>query len=147
MVEDQAGAVVDQPQTAGGDQQVGVAPGTVDVADQRVEPEHLPGEFRLHLEAERVEVERPADERHPEVAATAGPDLVLDLRVRLAAGQHRVEVDHDQLGHGQAEPPAQLAGQHLGDQRLAALRGPAPLERVEPVVVGLDQARHRAAFT
>ncbi|KDN81421.1 hypothetical protein KCH_68680 [Kitasatospora cheerisanensis KCTC 2395] len=146
VVEDQAGAVVDEPQAAGGDQQVGVAPGAVDVADQGVEPEHPGGGVGVHLEAQRVEVQRPGHVRHAEVGAPAGPHLVLDLHLGLAAGEHRVEVDQGEFGHRQAEPAAEFAGQHLGDQRLAALGRADPFQDVQPAVVGLDQAWHRTAF-
>ena len=44
VVEDQRGAVVDQPGPAVPQQHVRVAPGAVDVADERVEPQHPAGE-------------------------------------------------------------------------------------------------------
>ena len=53
--------------------------------------------------------------------------------------------DH-QLGHRQSEGPPQLAGDDLGHQRAGALPGAAELHDVQPVVVGLDEPRHRAAL-
>ena len=47
VVERQRGAVVDQVQPAVPEQHVRVAPRAVDVADQRVEPQHPPGERRV----------------------------------------------------------------------------------------------------
>ncbi len=47
----------------------------------------------------------------------------------------------DELGHEQAEPARELADDHLGDERPQALAGAAELDHVQPVVVGLDEAR------
>ena len=52
----------------------------------------------------------------------------------------------DEVGHGQADRPAELAGQPLGDERARALAGAAELDDVQPVVVGLDEAGQRAAL-
>ena len=46
VVEVQRGAVVDQPQVAVPDQQVGVAPAAVDVGDERVQPQRPGGDVR-----------------------------------------------------------------------------------------------------
>jgi hypothetical protein len=73
-------------------------------------------------------------------------DQLLDLGVGLGVGQARVDVDEHDLRHAQPEPPRDLADEHLGDERLDALPGAAELDDVQAVVVGLDEAGHRAAF-
>lgn len=75
----------------------------------------------------------------------AGGVQIADLLVGLAVGDRRVEVDQDQLGEAQPQGPCQLPHDHLGDQRLAALRGAGELDDVRPQVVGLDDRGHGAA--
>ena len=80
------------------------------------------------------------------VAAAAGLHELLDLGVRLGRRQQRIDVDEHDLRDAQAERAGDLADDHLGDQRLQALPGAAELDDVQPVVVGLDEAGHRAAL-
>ncbi len=68
---------------------------------------------------------------------------VLDLLVRLPLAEARVEVDGHQSGHGQSEPPPELAADDLGDQRLRPLARAAELDDVQAVVVGLDDRRQQ----
>ena len=66
-------------------------------------------------------------------------------RARRAPSAGSSSTTHE-LGHRQAERARQLAGDHLGDERLRALAGAAELHDVQAVVVGLDEAGQRAAL-
>lgn len=79
---------------------------------------------------------------HAEVDPCAGGVQVADLLVGLGVRDRRVEVHQHQLREPQSERPRQLADDHLGDQRLAALRGAGELDDVRAQVVRLDDARH-----
>ena len=94
-----------------------------------------------------AERQRTGQEVHPQVQAVAGPDEVVDLLVRLGVAERAGDLDADQVRHGQADRPADLAGEPLGDQRARTLAGPAELDHVEPVIVGLDESGQRAALT
>jgi hypothetical protein len=139
--------VVDEPQVAVVHQQVGVAPGAVDVVDQRVEPDDPPGLLGAHREGERVEAEGTGEEVHAEVGAAAAPQQVLHLLFGFAEAQHRVHLDGDQTGHPEAEPAGEFAADDLGHQRLAALPRAGELGDVRPEVVGLDEPRQGTALT
>ena len=125
-------------------QQVRVAPAPVDVAHERVEPDHLPRQRRVPGERGGVEVERAGQVVDPEVGPGARPQQVLDLLVGLGHGQGRVDVDHDELRHGQSQPTGQPAGHDLGHQRGGPLTRPAELDHVGAQVVGLHEARQGA---
>src|SRR6185503_16667550 len=71
VVPDHRGTVVDEPQLAVPHQQVGVAPGAVDVVDQGVEPDDPARLPRAHLEGEGVEADGAGEEVHPEVRSAA----------------------------------------------------------------------------
>ena len=90
--------------------------------------------------------QRAGEEVHAEVRAGAAGDQLLDLGVGLGRPEHRVELDLDQLRHQETEAPGQLADDHLGHERPQPLAGAPELDHVQPVVVGLDQARQRAAL-
>ncbi len=147
VVPDHGGAVVDEPQAVVPDQQVGVAPGAVDIVDQRVEPDHTAGLHGVDLEGERVETEGTGQEVHAEVEPAAGLEERLHLGVGLAAADDRVQLDPGQLRHAQPQPAAELPADHLGDQRLAALAGAGEFHDIGPEIVRLDDAGERAALT
>ena len=140
-------AVVDQPEPAVPEQQVGLLRGAVDVRHERVEPDDVGGELgssragRRRRRAARRGGSRPRGS----CPALAGMQ-VLDLgsgSARPSAGS--TSTTHE-LRHRETEGPRQLADDDLGDQR----RGPWPAPRnfsdVEPVVVGLDEAGQRSAL-
>ena len=95
---------------------------------------------------ERIEGDRSGQVVERQVQAGAVVDQRVDLGVGLGARQVGIELGEDDLRHRQAERPRDLAGDELGDQRLRALAGAAELQHVQPVVVGLDDRRQRAAF-
>src|SRR5262249_36007106 len=113
VVEDEGGAVVDQPQPrgcgaeGGPDHEVGAVHGAVDVHGQRVQPDDP---ARLH----RVDGAGPGDLGgevpgagevvHAEVETGARVQQVAHLLVRFVRGDGRVEVREDQFGHAQSEP-------------------------------------------
>ncbi len=156
VVEDEGRAVVDQPQArgrgaeGGPDHEVGAVHGPVDVHRERVQPDDAPGLPRVHREHLGDlgrEVGAARQVVHAEVEPRAGVQQVPHLLVRLGLGERRVEVREHQLRHPQPQLPGQLAHDHLGDQRLAALRGAGELQDVGAEVVGLDDGGHGAAGT
>src|SRR5438309_6081855 len=116
MVEVQRGSVVDEPDVLVPDQEVRVAPGPVDVLDQRVEPEQLAGEVLVRGPAERVESGAAGQVVDGQVDSGARLEQMLDLLVRFALGDPRVEVRQGELGGAEAEPPGELAADDLRDQ-------------------------------
>ena len=146
VVEVQRGPVVDEPDVTVPDQQVGVAPGAVDVLDQRVEPEQLAGEVLVHGPAQRVEPGGAGEEVHGEVEARARPEQILDLLVRLARGDPRVQVGEGELRRPQAERAGQLTRDDLRDERERPLARATELEHVGAEVVGLHETRQAAAL-
>ena len=50
-------------------------------------------------------------------------DELLQLLVRLGVAEAAVHVDRDDLGHGQPERPADLAGEPFGHERARTLAG------------------------
>lgn len=147
VLPDHGGAVVDDPQIAAVHQQVGVAPGAVDVVHERVEPDDPAGLLGGHREGERVEAEGAGEEVHAEVGAAAGLQQLLYLLVGFAEAEHDVELHGHQPGHPESEPAGQFAADDLGDERLAALSGAGELHDVQTEVVGLDESRQGAALT
>ena len=145
VVEVERGAVVDQPEVAVPDQQVGVAPAAVDVGDERVQPERPRGDVGRDLER-RVEAEGAGQEVDAQVEAQAGVEQVLHLLVGLVAGDPLLELQHHQSRRAQVEPERQLADDHLGDQHGQALAGATELADVGAQVVGLDDAGERSAL-
>ena len=97
-------------------------------------------------DAPGVEGQGAGQEVEPEVEAAAALDEVLQLLVGFGVAEAAVDVDRDELGHRQPERPADLAGEPLGDERARTLAGAAELHDVQAVVVGLDEARQRAAL-
>ena len=140
VVEVQRGPVVDHPEVAVPEQQVGVAPRAVHVRAERVQPDH-PGRLLGPAGQLAVEAEGARQEVHAEVEAGAGVEQVLHLLVRLVAGDLRVQLQGDQVRGAQPDPPGQLADDHLGDQHPQSLAGAAELADVGAQVVGLDDAR------
>ena len=132
------------------DEQVRVLRRAVGVRDERVEPDDVGREVGVdHLARRRrgrVERQRAGQEVHPEVQPAALPDQVVDLLVGLGVAERRVDLDPDEVGHGQADRACQLAGQPLRDERARPLPGAAELDDVQPVVVRLDEAGQRAAL-
>ncbi len=88
----------------------------------------------------------PGRKSTPRLSPTLGLRELLDLDVGLGPRELGVELGDHELGDRQAERARQLAADDLGDQRCRALAGAAELHHVEPVVVGFDQARQRAAL-
>ena len=89
---------------------------------------------------------RARQEVDAEVQPRAAPQQVLHLLVGLPAGQSRVDVDRDEVGHGQAQSARDARGHHLGDERLQALARAAVLDHVRAEVIGLHEPRERPAF-
>ena len=118
VVEVERGAVVDHPEVAVPEQEVGVAPRAVDVGGEGVEPQH-PGALVVGGADLAVDPERAGQEVDAEVGADAGVEQVLHLLVGLVARQLGVEVEHDEPRGAQPEPGGQPADDHLGDQHLA----------------------------
>ncbi len=79
----------------------------------------------------------------PRLSPPLLPDEVVDLLVRLGVAEGGIDLDAHQVGHGQADRPAELAGEPFGDQRARALAGATELDDVQPVVVRLDEAGQR----
>lgn len=147
VVPDHGGAVVDEPEVAVPDQHVRIAPGPVDVVDQRVEPDDPSGFLRVHLVGERVEADRAGQEVHAEVEPAAGLQELLHLLVGLGEADDRVQLHPHQVGDAQPEPPAELSADHLRDECLAPLSGAGEFHDVRAEVVGLDDPGERAALT
>ena len=146
VVEGQRGTVVDQVRAAVPEQHVRVAPRPVDVADERVEPQHPSGEAWIHRERGGVEIERSGQEVDAEVGARARPQQLLHLLVGLGRPERRIELHDDQLRNGQVQRPGQLARDDLGHQHRGALPGTGVLDGVRAQVVGLHQAGQRSAL-
>ncbi len=149
VVDVQRRAVVDQPWPAVPHEQVRVLRRSVRVGHEGIEPDDVGGEVRVDPSGpwpRRVERQRARQEVHPEVQAAARVDQVVDLLVGLGVAQGRVDLDADELGHGQPDGPRDLAGQPLGHERPRTLAGAAELHDVQPVVVRLDQTGQRAAL-
>ncbi len=128
----------------------GFCGGAVGVGHEGVEPDDVGREVGIDDVARRrrgrVERQRAGQEVHPEVQPAARADQVVDLLVGLGVAERRVELDADEVGHGQADRACQLAGQPLGDEGTRALAGAAELDDVQAVVVRLDEAGQRAAL-
>ena len=146
--DEQQRAVVDEPGAPVPDQEVRVARAAVDVRQEPVEPDDRrglrPGPARRPPSASKGSA--PGRKSTPEVEAGAGRDEVLDLGVGLGAAQLGVDVGAHELGHREAQRPRELPAQQLGHERRGPLPGPAELQDVEPVVVGLDEPGQRAAL-
>src|SRR5829696_9685491 len=141
------GAVVDQPQPPVPQQQVRVLRRAVDVRAQGVEPDDLGGHLRAGRRAgRRVVRERAGEEVEADVEPAARVDQLLDLGIGLGAAQLGVQLDENDLRHGQAGGAGELAGDELRQERLRSLPGPAELEHVESVVVGFYQSGQRSAL-
>jgi hypothetical protein len=101
VLQEQRGAVVDQPQVAVPDEHVRVARGAVDVHDQRVEPHDRRGQLGVQALARALVVgQRAGQEVHADVQAGRRGEEVLDLLVGLGDRQVGGQVDEDELGTG-----------------------------------------------
>src|SRR5215208_790763 len=103
VVEVQRGPVVYKPQSVVPGEEVRVTRSAVHVRHEGVEPHDAGGEVgsgRLH---QRVEAEGARKVVEGQIKAGARPDQVLYLRVRLGAGELRVEVGEHDLGDEQAK--------------------------------------------
>jgi hypothetical protein len=147
MVEVQRGAVVDDPHAVVPAQQVGVAPGPVDVRDERVEPQDPRADPLRAARQLAVVAERSRQEIDAEVGSGAGVEQVLHLFVGFVARNCRVEVEHDQAGRRQPDPLGQPAGDHLGDEHAGALSGAAELADIGAEVVALNDPGQAAALS
>ena len=127
-------------------QHVRIAGRTVQVRRVCVEPDDRGGQLGVRLLRDRVEHHRSGQVVEREIEPGTGLDQMLDFRIRLGAGEVRIEVDENDLRHRQAQRAADLSCHHLGDERLGSLARAAELEHVQPVVVGLDDRRERAPF-
>ena len=120
---------------------------SVRVGHERVEPDEIGGERRIHVRPRgRVERQRSGQEVEPEVEATAVPDEVLQLLVGLGVAEAGVDVDDDDLGHRQADRTGDLPGQPFGHERARALARAAELHDIQPIVIRLDEPGQRATL-
>ena len=138
--------MVDGPDLAVPDQQVGVAPAAVDVRREGVEPEDR-GRLVGVGNAVGVVPEGAWQEVAAEVQAEGRVEQVLDLLVRLVLRDLGVEVDGDHVRYADAEAPCELAHQDLGHQDPQSLAGAPELHDVRAEVVRLDDPGQRAALT
>ena len=116
------GAVVDQPQAAVPDQQVGVLRRAVDVGGQRIEPDDRRGQLRVGRRARGRRVgERAGQEVEPDVAARARAISSWISGSGSARAELRVDLHEHDLGHRQPDGAGELAGHDLGHQRLRPL--------------------------
>ena len=90
--------------------------------------------------------ERAGQEVDAQVEPGTGVDQVLDLLVRLVAGDLGVQVERHQPRRAQPDPARELAHDHLGDQHPDPLAGAAELADVGAQVVGLHDPGQRAAL-
>ena len=97
-------------------------------------------------DAPGIERQGAGQEVEPEVEAATAMDEILELLVGFRIAEAAVDLDRDDLGDGQPEGATDLAGEPLRDERPRTLAGAPELHDVQPVVVGLDQARQRAAL-
>ncbi len=140
-------AVVDAPGPAVPHQQVRVGHAPIGVGGERIQPHDVGRERRIdRIAGGRIEGHRAGQEVDPEVQTGAGMDEVLDLAIGLGIAQATIDLDGHQVRHGQADGPAELAGQPLGDERARTLAGAPELDHVQPVVVGLHQPGQRATL-
>jgi hypothetical protein len=140
-------AVVDQPRRPVPDEDVRVLRRAVRVCHQPVEPDDVGCQLgRRERPDRRVEGERPGQEVERDVRPGGARDQLLDLRIRLGAGEGGVQLDQHDLRDRQAQQPGDLARHELRDQRPGALAGGPELQDVQAVVVGLDEGRQRAAL-
>ena len=147
VMEVERGTVVDQPQAVVPDQQVRVLGGAVDVRHECVEPDDVGGELGGGRGADGRAVRQGRRKKvDAEVQALARHEQILDLGIRLGATECRVELDEREPRDEQPERARELAGDDLGEERLAALSRAAKLEDVEAVVVGLDERGQRPAL-
>ncbi len=150
VVDVQRSAVIDQPRTSMPDEQVRIDRSPVRVGDERVKPDDVRRGRRIDQSTGgvrgRVEGQRAGQEVHPQVQATARAQQVVDLLIRVRIAQGGVHLDRHQVRHVQADRPGELAGQPLRDEGPRSLAGPAELDDVEAVVVGLDEPWQRPAF-
>jgi hypothetical protein len=85
-------------------------------------------------------------ELQADVEADGPAQQIVDLLIRLGAGDgFRQRGQHD-LRHRQSQRTADLAADQLGDQRLLPMAGAAELDDVLAPVIGLGHGRQRAAL-
>ena len=95
----------------------------------------------------RVEGERAREEVDAEVEPGRAEQQVLDLRSGPGVAERRVERDERQApGRGSRSARASSPATTSATSAFSALSRPAELEHVQPVVVGLDERRERAAL-
>ena len=147
VVDVQRCPVVDQPGPAVPDEEIGVARRPVGIGRERVEPDDRRGVPRIDLRrGARVERQGPRQEVEAQVQAAAAMDEILELLVGLGVAEAAVDLDRDEFGDRKPERPTDLTGQPLRDERARTLACGAELHDVQPVIVGLDQARQRATL-
>src|SRR4051812_33578913 len=151
VVDVQRCAVVDEPWTAVPDEQVGVLRRPIGVRDETIEPDDVGSELRVDDVASRrrgwIERQRTRQEIHPEVRTRTRPDQIVDLLIGLCVTERRVDLDRDEVRHGESHGPPDLAAQPLRDERSRSLARTAELDDVQPVIVRLDEAWQRPALT
>ena len=102
MVGVEGGAVVDEPDAAVPDEQVGVVGRAVHVLEQRVQPDRLGRHLRVDLRpGGRLVGQRPGQEVEAQVQAGAGLQQVPDLGVGL--GRPELGLDGEEGDHGHRE--------------------------------------------
>src|SRR5699024_8067381 len=90
VMKDQCCPVVDQVWLTMPDQHVGVAPGPVHIAGERIQPQYVCGQGRGDLEAERIEAQGTGQKVHPQVDATTGSEQLLNLWVGFPSADDRL---------------------------------------------------------
>ncbi len=140
-------AVIDEVKVFTPEQHVRVAPGSVGVAHQRVEPDDPAGQFAGDAGRRRVEVDGSGQEVDAQIEPSASPEQILNLLVGLAGREAGFQIDRDQIGHQKVAGSGQLRAHHLGDKSLPALAGAAELDHVRAEVVGFHEPGQRPALT
>ena len=147
VVDEQRRAVVDEVQPTMPGEDVRVAGRSVGVRDEGVEPDDVGGEVGVRpAVGPRVERQRARQEVETGVDARASLEQLADPWIAVQPAERRVDVDEDELRHGQAQRPRQLARDDLRDERPRTLRGAVELDDVQAVVVCLDEPGQRAAL-
>src|SRR5699024_4128167 len=115
VMKDQRCPVVDQVWLTMPDQHVGVAPGPVHIAGERIQPQYVSGQGRGDLEAEWIEAQGTGQKVHPQVDATTGSEQLLDLWVGLPSADVRVELHLGQLMIRKPQRSAEFSSDDLGN--------------------------------
>ena len=138
--------MIDEPESSVPHQHVRVARRPIDVGHVGVEPHDRRGEVRVRLFGNRVEGHGARKVVEREVETGTRPDQVLDLRVRLSAGEFGVQRHEDDLRHWQPCRTGDLPGYQLSDERLGSLPRTAEFEHVHAIIIRFDNGWKRSPF-